>query len=61
MFEGITEKVVDFVSETKFEDLPEIVVHKTKQIIFDSIGCALGGYVTDRAKISIELAEYLGG
>lgn len=61
MFEGITEKVVDFVSETKFEDLPEMVVHKTKQILFDSIGCALGGYVTDRAKISIELAEYLGG
>ena len=61
MFEGITEKVVDFAVSTKFNDLPRPVIHKTKQIIFDSVGCAFGGYITDRAKIAIELAEYLGG
>ena len=61
MFEGVTEKVVDFAIATRFEDLPQPVVYSTKQIIFDSIGCALGGHVTDRGRIAIEMAEFLGG
>ena len=61
MYDRITEEVVDFAVSTRFEDLPETVAQKTKQIIFDSTGCALGGYITDRGRIAIELAKCLGG
>lgn len=61
MFEGVTEQVVDFAIGTKFDDLPPEVVHKTKLLLLDAIGCALGGYVTDRAKLAIEFIQESGG
>lgn len=41
-----TETLVDYVGETSFEDLPDVVVDRAKQRILDSLGCALGGYRT---------------
>lgn len=58
---GITQTLAEFVVNTTFDDLPAPSVLRTKQVLLDSIGCALGSYITDRARIAIELTEALGG
>ena len=55
------QELARFVVETKFEHLPEAVVHEARRIFLDSIGCALAGITTDKGKISIALARRLGG
>ena len=57
---GLTSNLVEKIAAIEFEHLPEPVVRKTKQILLDSIGCALGGFVTERGKIAIELVEDFG-
>jgi len=57
----ITQELLDFILETRFDDLPETVVHESKRIILDSIGCALAGLGIDKGKISVALARRLGG
>jgi len=57
---GVTTKLAQSVLAIGFDSLPSSVVQKIKEILLDSIGCALGGYVTERAKIAIQLGETLG-
>ncbi|TDO51575.1 2-methylcitrate dehydratase PrpD [Kribbella sp. VKM Ac-2527] len=54
-------ELAQFVSQTSFDALPSDVVHETKRILLDSIGCALaaGGQLKGRA--GIEYAQLLGG
>ena len=59
--EGTMEKIVNFVSKTRFSDLPKYVIHEMKRVILDSIGCAITGHSTDRGRIAVELARKLGG
>lgn len=59
--EEVTPKVVDFIVSTKYDDLPPEVVQKVKDILLDSIGCALGAYATDKAKIVTAFVRQLGG
>ena len=61
MLEGITERLVDFTIKAKFDDLPQEVVDTVKEMVLDSIGCALAGHVVDRGKLAIELVEEFGG
>jgi len=61
MMDSVSEKLVMFVGETKFEDLPQDVVHEAKRVLLDSIGCALAGIITDKGRIGVELARRLGG
>lgn len=56
-----TQELVNFVAETDFKDIPSPVVQKTKQVLLDSIGCALGSYAVDRARIALEFVKELGG
>ena len=37
------------------------MVNRVKQILLDSVGCALGAYVTDRARLAVKFAEERGG
>ena len=41
--------------DMRFEDLPAEVVHQTKRLIVDSIGCALGGYRSEPAVIARDI------
>ncbi|MFC1917706.1 MmgE/PrpD family protein [Chloroflexota bacterium] len=59
--ENITKTLVDFGIQTQFADLPEKVVHETKRIFLDIIGCAIGGLGMDKGRIAIEVAKSLGG
>jgi len=42
----VTKELVDYTMGTKFEDYPKEVIEKTKILILDNIGCALGGSKT---------------
>ena len=53
MVEGVTEKLADFTVRAKFDDLPRKVVDRVKQVLLDSVGCALGGYITDSGRLAI--------
>ncbi len=57
----ITQELVNFVVDTEYKDLPQEVVHESKRILLDTIGCALAGLATDKGRISVALARRLGG
>ncbi len=56
-----TKDVAAFVSHVAYEDLPEAVVLDTKRLIVDTIACALTGREAASARITQEVAEYVGG
>lgn len=56
-----TRSLADFVVDVSFDDLPDKVVKKSKRIILDTIGCALGGYTTEIGVIAINYINSLGG
>lgn len=58
---GDTGQLAKFISGVSYSDLPVEVTQKVKNILFDSIGCALGGYATDKAKIVLEWVREMGG
>lgn len=39
------------VREFDFEDIPPDVVHQTKRLTLDTLGCAIGGYASDASRI----------
>ena len=47
-------KLADFIDRTNFEDIPERVIHETKRLLLDSIGCALAGVTADKGKWGVE-------
>lgn len=57
---GVTEKLAEAVNAIEYRNLTLNAIQMTKEILLDSIGCALGAYVTERGKISIELGEDFG-
>ena len=59
--QGVTEKLAEFAARVTFDDLPAKVVHQTKRVIFDSLGCALGGYSSEKGLIVRKFAKALGG
>lgn len=61
MYENITRDLATFIARVKYEDLPKDVVEKSKLILLDDIGNALGGHITDRARIAMELVDEIGG
>jgi 2-methylcitrate dehydratase PrpD len=58
---GTTGALASFVSDTRFHDLPREVVHETKRILLDGLGCALGSVGLSKGSISIEFARETGG
>jgi len=58
---SITRELARFAVETRWEDLPESIVHETKLVLMEHIGCALGALTTDKGKMSAALARRLGG
>ena len=58
---SITRKLVDYILNTRFEDIPGDAVSKVKEFILDEIGNALGGTALRSGKIIIEWGKFLGG
>jgi 2-methylcitrate dehydratase PrpD len=58
----MTEQLAEFALATKFEDLPQTVVHAAKRMLLDSIGCIVDGTIaSERGKGAAVLAKRLGG
>ncbi len=52
----IVEQLSAYAAAMRYEDLPAEVVLQAKRLIVDSVGCALGGYASEPAKIARDIA-----
>src|SRR4249919_3812484 len=52
MADRILNHLCDYALKLSYHDLPEEVVHRTKHIVLDTVGCALGGAESPPAKIA---------
>lgn len=58
---GVTEKILEFVKDLQYKDIPPEAVHEARRLLLDSIGCALGGLLVDKGKFGVKMARRLGG
>jgi 2-methylcitrate dehydratase PrpD len=58
---GYTNALINFAVKTQFSEIPAEVIHETKRLILDTIGCAIGGTHTELGRIAIETADAMGG
>jgi 2-methylcitrate dehydratase len=61
MDKSIARQISEFAFNLKYEDLPEKVVHEVKRFLYDSIGCAYGGYHTRDVNILRDIYLKMGG
>jgi len=61
MYEEVTQQLSQAITQSTYSSLSPDAIKKIKLMLLDSIGCALGGYITDRARIAMELIEECGG
>lgn len=59
--ESISRQIARFALALKFEDLPADVVNEVKRFVYDSIGCAFGGYKTHDVQIVREIYSEMAG
>ena len=59
--ETATQTLASFVGGATFDRLPREVVHETKRILLDILGCALGSVELDKGRIAIDMAREVGG
>ena len=48
----IAEKLASYGTSLTYEDIPPEAVHKAKQLLIDTLGCAIGGYTSEPARIA---------
>jgi 2-methylcitrate dehydratase len=53
----LVEQLSRYAADLQYEALPPEVVHQAKRLIVDSVGCALGGYWSEPARIVREIAS----
>lgn len=61
MEKPISRQIAEFAVRLKFNDLPDDVVHEVKRFLYDSIGCAYGGYHTKDVNILRDIYKEMGG
>jgi len=61
MEKSLSRQIAEFAFNLKFENLPDKVVHEVKRYLYDSIGCAYGGYHTKDVKILRDIYLETGG
>ena len=57
--DATTELISSFACDLTYEDLSPRVVHQVKRTLVDTLGCALGGYPSEPARIARALAGAL--
>jgi 2-methylcitrate dehydratase PrpD len=56
-----TRQLAEFAARTRFADLPEDVRRMSKNLLLDSLGCALPGQFVEKGRIPLDLVTSLGG
>lgn len=57
----VTDELVDFITKTRYEDLPKPVREMSRTFILDAIGAAFGGAGTSIGRIALDTARTFGG
>ncbi|MHB1686062.1 MAG: MmgE/PrpD family protein [Ignavibacteriaceae bacterium] len=61
MEKSISRQISEFAVNLKYEALPVEVVNEVKRFLYDSIGCAYGGYNTKDVNILRKIYKRMGG
>ncbi len=61
MSKSISKQISEFAVNLKYDNLPENVVHEVKRYLYDSAGCAYGGYHTKDVNILRDIYKEMGG
>ncbi len=61
MNKSISRQIAEFAVNLEFEDLPSEVINEVKRYLYDSIGCAFGGYHTKDVNILRNIYIEMGG
>lgn len=61
MKKNIAGKLAEYAHGLQFTDLPDEVVHEVKRRLIDSIGCAIGAFNSEPAKIARKIAGTIKG
>lgn len=57
---GIALELAKNVKSVTFQDLPQDIVHQTKRLVLDTLGCAIGGYASEASRVIQEVVKELG-
>ncbi len=61
MQDTLSREIARFAIDLKYEDLPDNVVQEVKRYLYDSLGCAYGGYHTKDVNILRDLYKDMAG
>lgn len=61
MEKSISRIIAEFAVNLKYDDLPKEVIEEVKRYIYDSVGCAYGGYHTKDVNILRDIYKDMGG
>ena len=61
MQKSISRQIAEFAIKLKYEDLPKEVINEVKRYLYDSIGCAYGGYHTRDVNIIRDIYKEMSG
>ena len=61
MGKSISRQISEYAVKLKYEDLPKEVIQAVKIFLYDSVGCAYGGYRTKDVNILRDLYKNMGG
>ncbi|MDE2780491.1 MAG: MmgE/PrpD family protein [Chloroflexota bacterium] len=56
-----TKLLAEYSCDLTYEDLDAATVHQVKRTLIDTVGCAMGGYLAEPAKIARKLAYSVAG
>jgi len=57
----VARKLAQHVKAFEYDDLPREVVHQTKRVLIDALGCCIGGFTADASQIVQGVIKDLGG
>ena len=61
MNKSISRTISEYAVNLQYNDLPKEVIHEVKRYLYDSIGCAYGGYHTKDVKIIHDIYTEMAG
>lgn len=61
MATSLSQQISEFAVGLQYRDLPKEVVHEVKRYLYDSVGCAYGGYHTKDVNILRDIYTGMGG
>lgn len=57
---GVARELAKYVIDFSFKDIPSDVIHQTKRVVLDTLGCAIGGYASEANRAIQEYVKESG-